>query len=155
MRVGTGFDVHRLVSGRPLILGGISLEYDKGLEGHSDGDALTHAIIDALLGAAGLGDIGVWFPPGDEKFRDANSLQLLETVRKGLAEHEYAIVNIDATVICEQPKLSAHFEKMRQVLAEAMQVSPEQVSVKATTAERLGVIGNGEAIAAQAIALID
>ncbi len=155
MRIGNGFDVHKLVPGRRLILGGCEIEYERGLEGHSDGDALTHAIVDALLGAAGLGDIGMWFPPDDASYKDANSLGMLTRVCQALAEHEYSIVNVDTVVICERPKLSPHFERMRRALCAAMGVAFEQISVKASTAEKLGVIGAGEAIAVQAVALID
>ena len=155
MRIGTGFDIHRLVAGRKLVLGGVELDFDRGLEGHSDGDALTHAVIDALLGAAALGDIGVWFPPDDMQHKGADSLDMLRRVKALLDEHEFAISNIDATIICEKPKLSPHFETMRQKLAEVLNLPLEQVSVKATTMERLGPIGQGQAIAAQAVALID
>jgi 2-C-methyl-D-erythritol 2,4-cyclodiphosphate synthase len=154
MRVGTGFDIHRLVSGRKLILGGVEIPFDKGLEGHSDGDSLTHAIIDALLGAAALGDIGVWFPPGDPNYKDADSMDMLRRVKALLDENEFDIANIDATVICEQPKLSPHFETMRDRISTILALPSELVSVKATTMERLGPIGEGLAIAAQAVVLI-
>ncbi len=155
MRVGTGFDIHRLIVGRPLSLGGIKVPFEKGLEGHSDGDALTHAIIDALLGAAALGDIGMWFPPDDPKYKDANSLELLKEVHATLLKHEYRLVNLDAVIICEQPKLSPFLPEMCKHLAEALTVLPAEINVKATTAERLGAIGAGEAVAAQAVVLID
>ncbi len=155
MRVGNGFDVHRLVPQRPLILGGLTIDFERGLQGHSDGDVLTHAIIDALLGAAGLGDIGMWFPPEDETHKGANSLNMLSKVVAALLEHEYKILNVDSVIICERPKLSPHFAEMRKLLAEAMGIGQEQVSVKASTAEKLGAIGDGQAIAVQAVALID
>ena len=117
MRIGTGYDVHKLVSGRPLIIGGIEIDYHLGLEGHSDGDPLTHSIIDALLGAAALGDIGLHFPPGDPRFKDANSLALLENVYALLVARGYRIVNIDSTIICQSPKLSPFFDRMRAALA--------------------------------------
>jgi len=154
MRVGTGFDIHRLVSGRKLILGGVEIPFDKGLEGHSDGDSLTHAVIDALLGAAALGDIGLWFPPDDPNYKDAASLDMLRRVKALMDENEFEIANVDATIICEQPKLSPHFEAMRERIATILTLPVELVSVKATTMERLGPIGEGLAIAAQAVVLI-
>lgn len=155
MRVGIGFDVHRLQEGRPLILGGVKIEHPKGLAGHSDGDALIHAVIDALLGASGLGDIGTHFPPSDEKWKGADSLHLLETVVDLLDGRMLYVSNVDAVVICEEPRLSPHYDLMRHNLAKSMRISVEQVSVKATTMERLGPIGAGEAIAAQAVALVE
>lgn len=154
MRVGTGFDVHRLVLGRKLVIGGIRIDYDWGLEGHSDGDALIHAIVDALLGAAGLGDIGMWFPPNDQKYAGANSLRFLDTVAKALAEKDFEIVNIDSQVICEMPKLSPFFGQMKDTMAKALQIQPDIINVKATTCEGLGFIGRSEAIAAQAVAIV-
>ncbi len=154
MRIGTGYDVHKLVSGRPLIIGGIEIDYHLGLEGHSDGDPLTHSIIDALLGAAALGDIGLHFPPGDPRFKDANSLALLENVYALLVARGYRIVNIDSTIICQSPKLSPFFDRMRAALATCLQLEVDALSIKATTTEKLGYIGRGEAIAAEAVALI-
>ncbi len=154
MRIGTGYDVHRLVSGRALIIGGIEIDYHLGLEGHSDGDPLTHSIIDALLGAAALGDIGMHFPPGDPRFKGANSLVLLGHVYELLSERGYRIVNIDSTIICESPKMSPFFDRMRAALAACLHVDVDALSVKATTTEKLGYIGRGEAIAAEAVALI-
>ncbi len=154
MRVGIGYDLHKLVSGRPFIMGGVTIESDCGPEGHSDGDALSHAIADALLGAACLGDIGMWFPPGDPKFKNADSLVLLKRVVDAVREKGYQIGNVDSVVICEKPKLSPHYDEMRRKLAAAMEIDVDQVSVKATTNEKLGEIGRGEAVAAQAIALI-
>lgn len=155
MRIGHGYDVHRLVAGRPLILGGVTIPFDQGLEGHSDGDALAHAIIDALLGAAALGDIGVYFPPGDPTFKNADSMGLLSKVIAQIHSLSYTVVNVDSTVICESPKLSPYFTSIRATLAKVLQIDAGQVSVKATTVEKLGYLGRGEAIAAQAVALLD
>ena len=155
MRVGTGFDIHRLVEGIPLVLGGVNIPFDKGLEGHSDGDALTHAIVDALLGAACLGDIGVHFPPGDEKHKNANSIDFLKHVIDLLDGKLFYVQNVDATIICEAPKLSPHYDAMRQILSKAMRISLDQVSIKSKTMERIGPIGEGKAIACQAVALIE
>ncbi|MBX9950500.1 MAG: 2-C-methyl-D-erythritol 2,4-cyclodiphosphate synthase [Candidatus Obscuribacterales bacterium] len=155
MRVGTGFDIHRLVEGIPLVLGGVNIPFEKGLEGHSDGDALTHAIVDALLGAACLGDIGVHFPPADEKHKNANSIDFLKHVIDLLDGKLFYVQNVDATIICEAPKLSVHYDAMRQVLSKAMRISIDQVSIKSKTMERIGPIGEGLAIACQAVALIE
>ncbi|MBX9689660.1 MAG: 2-C-methyl-D-erythritol 2,4-cyclodiphosphate synthase [Candidatus Obscuribacterales bacterium] len=155
MRIGIGYDLHKLVSGRPFIMGGVKIESDKGPEGHSDGDALCHAIADALLGAACLGDIGLWFPPDDPKFEGADSIELLKKVAAAVKTKGYAISNIDSIVICEKPKISPHYEAMRARLADAMELSVDQVSVKATTNEKLGEIGAGLAVAAQAIVLLN
>ena len=155
MRVGIGYDIHRLEQGRPLVLGGVRIEHEFGLAGHSDGDALSHAIIDALLGAAALGDIGRLFPPDDERYRDANSLDLLRETAKLVAEAGYRKVNVDATVIAEAPKLAPHVDAMRAKLAEALDIEAGIVSVKATTADRLGSLGRGEGIAALAVVLLD
>jgi 2-C-methyl-D-erythritol 2,4-cyclodiphosphate synthase len=155
IRVGTGFDIHRLVLERRLILGGIHVPFNLGLEGHSDGDVLIHAIIDALLGAAALGDIGIFFPPGDAQFANADSAAMLAQVKNWLIERNYAIVNIDTVLICERPKLATHYPKMQARLSEILGVAANQVSVKAKTAEGLGDIGKGDAIAAQACALIE
>lgn len=154
MRIGTGFDLHRLIAGRKLILGGIDIPFETGLEGHSDGDALTHAIIDALLGAAGLGDIGVWFPPGDAQYKDASSIAMLEKVMAAIKEKNWRIANIDATIICERPKLSPVFAAMKTKLADALKLPAEQINIKATTTEGLGAVGQGQAIAAQAVVLL-
>ncbi|HIA52490.1 MAG TPA: 2-C-methyl-D-erythritol 2,4-cyclodiphosphate synthase [Candidatus Melainabacteria bacterium] len=155
MRVGTGFDIHRLVEGQPLVLGGVTIPFEKGLEGHSDGDALTHAIVDALLGAACLGDIGVHFPPSDEKHKGASSIDFLKHVMDLLDGKMFFVQNVDATIICEAPKLSPHYEAMRQNLSKAMRISMEQVSIKSKTMERIGPIGEGLAIACQAVALVE
>ena len=155
MRIGNGYDLHRLVVGRPLILGGVNIPFELGLEGHSDGDVLSHAIMDSLLGAAGLGDIGMWFPPGDPEYLGANSVRLLRMVTDFLRQERYVICNVDSVIICERPRLSPYFTDMRQKLSEAMDIAFDKVSVKATTTEGLGTTGRGEAIAAQAVALID
>lgn len=155
MRIGHGYDVHRLVPGRPLVLGGVTIPCELGLEGHSDGDSLAHAIIDALLGAAALGDIGMFFPPGDPKFKNADSMDLLSKVNDQIRSLSYRVINIDSTVVCENPKLSPYFGRMRAQLAKVLQIDVGQISVKATTNEKLGYIGRGEAIAAQAVVLID
>lgn len=155
LRVGHGYDVHRLKTGRALILGGVTIPYDLGLDGHSDADVLTHAIMDALLGAAAAGDIGKLFPDNDEAFRGSYSLELLRRVKQHLAEKNYKIVNVDATIIAQAPKLSPYRETMRENLAKVMEVDVEQVSVKATTEEHLGFTGSGEGIAAHAVCLIE
>ena len=155
MRIGQGYDVHRLTAGRRLILGGVEIEWDKGLYGHSDADVLTHAIMDALLGAAALGDIGMMFPDSDERFKDADSLLLLSSVGKRLSEQGYRISNIDSTIVAQAPKLAAQIPEMRSRIARALGIDFNQISVKATTEERLGFTGSGEGIAAQAIALIE
>ena len=155
LRIGHGYDVHRLKTGRALILGGVTIPYDLGLDGHSDADVLTHAIMDALLGAAAAGDIGKLFPDNDEAFRGISSLELLRRVKLHLAEKNYKIVNVDATIIAQAPKLSPYRETMRENLAKVMEVDVEQVSVKATTEEHLGFTGSGEGIAAHAVCLIE
>ena len=155
IRIGQGYDVHRLTESRKLILGGVDIPYEKGLLGHSDADVLTHAVMDALLGAAALGDIGKLFPDTDEAYRGADSLQLLRRVAAVLKENGYEIGNVDVTVIAQRPKLAPHREQMRENLAEAMGVPVSRVSVKATTEEGLGFTGEGLGIAAQAIALIE
>jgi 2-C-methyl-D-erythritol 2,4-cyclodiphosphate synthase len=154
IRVGLGYDLHRLEPGRPLILGGVTVPFDKGLSGHSDADALTHAVIDALLGAAGLGNIGRRFPDTDPAYRDADSLKLLAAVAKELEKNGYAVVNIDATIVAEQPRLDPFVAQMGRQIAAALDIDPSAVSVKAKTNERVGPEGRGEAIAAQAVALV-
>ncbi|CAN4269724.1 IspF 2C-methyl-D-erythritol 2,4-cyclodiphosphate synthase [Methylophilaceae bacterium] len=154
MRIGHGFDVHALVVGRPCIIGGVNVPYAKGLDGHSDADVLLHAICDALLGAAALGDIGQHFPPTDARFKDIDSRQLLRHVLALLHERGYKVVNIDSTVICELPKLSPHTMQMRALIAADCQVSLDAINVKATTTEKLGFTGRGEGIAAEAVCLI-
>ncbi len=154
LRIGQGYDVHRLVENRKLIMGGVDIPYDKGLLGHSDADVLLHAISDALLGAAALGDIGCLFPDNDAKFKDADSLVLLEEVVKVIADKGYSVVNVDATIIAQRPKMKPHIEKMRENIAGACGVELDRISVKATTEEGLGFTGAGEGIAAQAVCLI-
>lgn len=154
MRIGTGYDVHKLVEGRKLIIGGVEIPYEKGLLGHSDADVLVHAIMDALLGAAALGDIGKHFPDKDPKYKGADSLMLMREVRRILDENGFEIENVDSTIIAQAPKMSPHIEEMRRKIAEALGIDVSQVSVKATTEERLGFTGRGEGISAQAVALI-
>jgi 2-C-methyl-D-erythritol 2,4-cyclodiphosphate synthase len=155
LRIGHGYDVHRLVDGRPLILGGVNVPFSQGLLGHSDADVLTHAIMDALLGAAALGDIGRHFPDNDEAFAGANSLKLAEHVAALLQQHGYAIVNVDATLIAQRPKIAPYIEQMRKNLADALGVKIEQINVKGTTEEHLGFTGEGLGMAAHAICLIE
>ena len=155
MRVGHGYDVHRLVEGRKLILGGVEVPYEKGLLGHSDADVLTHAVMDALLGAAGLGDIGQHFPDSDDRFLGVDSLELLRQVCGMLSERGYRIGNVDVTVIAQRPKLAGFIPAMRENLAAVMGLRPEDVNVKATTEEKLGFTGEGLGIAAHAVALIE
>ncbi len=153
-RIGEGFDVHALVPGRKLILGGIEIAHDKGLLGHSDADVLLHTITDALLGAAGLGDIGELFPDTDERFKGADSAVLLSEAMKRVREAGYAVVNIDCTVIAERPKLAEHKVAMAQNIAKVLGLEASQVNVKAKTTEKLGFTGRGEGIAAKAVALL-
>jgi 2-C-methyl-D-erythritol 2,4-cyclodiphosphate synthase len=153
--VGIGYDSHRLAAGRKLILGGVEIPHERGLEGHSDADVLTHAVIDALLGAAGLGDIGEHFPDTDERYRDADSIELLQVVVAMIAAEGLALVNVDCTVIMEAPKLAPHRDAIRERLAEALGVQPQRVNVKASTGERMGFVGRGEGVATLAIAGLD
>lgn len=155
MRIGHGYDVHRLTEGRKLILGGVEIPYEKGLLGHSDADVLTHAVMDALLGAAGLGDIGRHFPDNDDRFLGADSLLLLKEVCRLLSVKGYRIGNVDATVIAQRPKLMQFIPEMRRNLAGVMNVDEDAVNVKATTEEKLGFTGEGLGIAAHAVALIE
>ena len=155
MRIGHGYDVHRLVEGRRLILGGVEIPYEKGLLGHSDADVLTPALMDALLGAAALGDIGKLFPDNDPNYEGADSVGLLREVRRVLSENGYRVGNVDCTVIAQRPKLAPFIPRMREILAEAMGVELNRVSVKATTEEGLGFSGEGLGIAAHAVALIE
>src|SRR2546421_3060303 len=155
IRCGIGYDIHRLAEGRKLILGGVEIPHSHGLEGHSDADVLSHAIADALLGALGAGDIGRHFPNTDESIRGISSIEILKRVAKLLAEKNACVVNVDATVIAEAPKLAAHGPAMRQQIAAAIGVSESEVSIKATTNEKLGPIGQGEGIAAIAIATVE
>ena len=155
LRIGQGYDVHRLTEGRALILGGVAIPYEQGLDGHSDADVLTHAIMDALLGAAGLGDIGKLFPDTEERYRGISSLLLLRKVGELLKIKGWQVVNLDSTIVAQAPKLSPYREAMRRNLAEALGMDEAGVSVKATTEERLGFTGDGSGMAAQAIALIE
>ena len=155
MRIGHGYDVHRLVEGRKLILGGVDVPFEKGLLGHSDADVLAHAVADALLGAAAMGDIGHLFPDTDERFAGADSLKLLAEVTARLKAAGYRVGNVDATVLCQRPKLAPHIDEMRKNLAAACAVDVAQMSVKATTEEGLGFTGTGEGIAAHAVCLIE
>lgn len=155
LRIGHGYDVHRLTEGRRLILGGVEVPYEKGLLGHSDADVLTHAVMDALLGAAALGDIGKLFPDSDAAYAGADSIALLERVTALLREHGWRVGNVDATVVAQAPRLAPYVPDMRRRLAEAMGLDVDCVSVKATTEERLGFTGSGEGMAAHAVALIE
>ena len=154
MRIGQGYDVHRLVEGRKLIIGGVDIPYEKGLLGHSDADVLLHAVMDALLGAAALGDIGQHFPDSDERYKGISSIALLKEVGKILQENGYMIENIDSTVIAQRPKLLPYRPQMAENIAAALGIEKEQVSVKATTEEGLGFTGTGEGISSQAICLL-
>lgn len=155
MRIGHGYDVHRLVEGRKLILGGVEIEYEKGLLGHSDADVVTHAICDSLLGAAALGDIGGYFPDSDIKYKGIDSLILLKEVCQILKNNNYSINNIDATIIAQAPKLASYINKMRENIAKACLIDISKVSIKATTEEHLGFTGNGQGIAAHSVCLIN
>lgn len=155
MRVGLGYDSHRFVAGRPLVLGGQHIEHPQGLAAHSDGDAVAHAVTDAVLGAAGLGDIGRHFPPDDERWRDADSIELLRRAGELAAEHNYQVVNVDVTVICEAPRLAPYAAAMAERVAEALGIAPRLVAIKGKTNEGMGWIGAGEGIAAMAVALVD
>ena len=155
MRVGIGYDIHRLVKGRPLILGGVTIAYEKGLLGHSDADVLVHAICDALLGAAGLGDIGLHFPDTDPQLKDISSLKLLSKICHKLAEKRFRIINLDSTIFAEAPRLGSYRHEMQNSLAKEMNIAPNAVNIKATTTEGLGVIGKGQGIGAICVALIE
>ena len=155
MRIGMGIDVHALVAGRPLILGGVTVPHSLGLSGHSDGDALTHAVVDALLGAAGMGDIGGRFPSSDDAYKDADSLTFLSAIGPELAEAGWSIENVDATIIAQRPALSPFVKNMEANMARALAIDPDQINVKATTSDRLGIAGREEGIAAFAVALLE
>ena len=155
MRIGHGYDVHRLVEGRSLILGGVRIPFEKGLDGHSDADVLTHAVMDALLGAATLGDIGKLFPDTDDRYLGADSIALLREVDRRLTEAGYRLGNLDVTVIAQRPKLAPYINQMRQNLAAALRTELQNISVKATTEEHLGFTGSGEGIAAHAVCLLE
>ncbi len=155
MRIGHGYDVHRLVEGRALVLGGVRIPFEKGLDGHSDADVLTHAVMDALLGAAAMGDIGKLFPDTDDRYLGADSIALLREVDRRLTEAGYRLGNLDVTVIAQRPKLAPYINQMRQNLAAALRTELQNVSVKATTEEHLGFTGSGEGIAAHAVCLLE
>ncbi len=154
LRIGHGYDVHRLVSGRKLILGGVTIPYELGLDGHSDADVLLHAISDSILGAMAMGDIGVLFPDNDDSFKDADSLELLKAVMAKAEENGYTVNNIDSTILCQRPKLRSYIDDMRKNIAAACRCDISQISVKATTEEGLGFTGKGEGIAAHAVCLL-
>ena len=155
MRIGMGYDVHKLVENRDLILGGVKIPYEKGLLGHSDADVLLHAIMDALLGAAALGDIGKHFPDTDPAYKGASSMELLKQVGALIEQKLYVVGNIDATIIAQRPKMAPHIEKMRENVAEALGIEKDQINIKATTEEGLGFTGSGEGISSQAIAALE
>ena len=155
MRVGMGYDVHKLVEGRPLILGGVTIPYEKGLLGHSDADCLVHAIMDSLLGAAALGDIGKHFPDTDPRYEGADSMKLLSDVKKMLDDRSYIIGNIDATIIAQKPKMASFIPEMRQRIADTLEIELDRINVKATTEEGLGFTGEGLGISCQSIALLE
>jgi len=155
MRIGMGYDVHKLVEGRPLILGGVTIPYEKGLLGHSDADCLVHAIMDSLLGAAALGDIGKHFPDTDNAYKDADSLKLLSEVKKMLDDRAYIIGNIDATIIAQKPKMAGFIPEMRQKIADTLELDMDRINIKATTEEGLGFTGEGLGITCQSIALLE
>ncbi len=155
MRIGMGYDVHRLTEGRDLILGGVRIPYEKGLLGHSDADVLVHAVMDALLGATALGDIGRHFPDTDPEYEGASSIRLLEHVGRLLKEKGYAIGNVDATIVAQRPKMAPYMEEMRDNVAKALGVLPDRINIKATTEEGLGFTGSGEGISSQAVACLE
>ena len=155
MRIGQGYDVHRLKEGRKLILGGVEIPWERGLDGHSDADVLVHAVMDALLGAAALGDIGKLFPDTDEQYRGADSLKLLSVVGERLRENGWRVENIDSTIVAQRPKLAPHLPQMAVNMAAVLGLQADQVSVKATTEEKLGFTGSGEGMAAQAVCLLE
>ncbi len=155
MRVGIGYDVHRLVAGRPLVIGGVTIPYEMGLEGHSDADVLLHAVCDAILGAAGMGDIGIHFPDNDPSYKNISSIKLLSLTWNMVKNHYSSVINIDATVFAEAPKIAPYADRMKRTMAEALNVSPGRMNIKATTSEGLGFIGRKEGIAAMAVALLE
>jgi 2-C-methyl-D-erythritol 2,4-cyclodiphosphate synthase len=155
MRIGVGYDVHQLVSGRRLVLGGVEIPFEKGLDGHSDADVLVHAIIDALLGATGLGDIGIHFPSSDPRYKDISSVSLLRQVISLLLAQGWSVCNVDASVVAEQPRLTPFISEMRRNIGEALGIDAGQVGVKSTTSKGLGFLGKGEGIAAHAVALVE
>lgn len=155
IRIGQGFDVHQLVTGRSLIIGGVTLDYEKGLLGHSDADVLLHAISDALLGAAGLGDIGHFFPDTDPNYKDSDSMELLKEICKEIEKKDFTIVNIDCTILAERPKMYPHLKEMKQNIAKVCQIDIEQINLKATTMEKMGFIGKEEGMGAISVALLE
>jgi 2-C-methyl-D-erythritol 2,4-cyclodiphosphate synthase len=155
LRIGIGVDAHRRVAGRPLVLGGVILPAEFGLEAHSDGDVLSHAILDALLGASGVGDKGQLFPPSDPQYKDIRSTLLLERAMSRLREQHYSLINVDVSVLCKEPKIAPHISDMKRELSQALGISPDCISVKGTTTERLGFTGRGEGIAAMAVVLLE
>ena len=155
MRIGTGYDLHPLREGRSLVLGGVRIEHAKGLDGHSDADVLTHAVIDAILGAAGLGDIGAHFPPDDARYKGVSSLSLLAEAARVVGNAGYRVINVDSTVIAQGPRLQQHLPEMARNIAHALGVDQDAISVKATSPEGIGSLGAGDGIAAQAVALVD
>ncbi len=155
MRVGIGYDVHRLAEGRDLIIGGVKIPYEKGLQGHSDADVLTHAIMDSLLGAAALGDIGRHFPDTDERYKGSSSIELLKEVRKLIEEKHYIVENIDAVIVAQKPKMAPHIPTMIKNIALTLGIEEDQVNVKATTEEGLGVTGEGQGISSQAVSMLN
>jgi 2-C-methyl-D-erythritol 2,4-cyclodiphosphate synthase len=155
IRIGIGYDIHRLEAGRPCRLGGVTIEHDKGMVGYSDGDPLLHAICDALLGAAGLGDIGIYFPEGELKWKGINSLTLLSEVCKMLTARQYRVVNLDSVIIAERPRVAPHVNAMKKNIADCLVISEDCVNIKATTNEKVGFIGREEGIAAQAVCTIE
>ena len=155
LRVGIGYDAHALEEGVPLVLGGVAIDYPRGLAGHSDGDVIAHALIDAILGAANLGDIGSLFPSGDEQYQGASSLDLLWEAYREVREAGWELVNADCVLVGEEPRIAPHREEMRRRLAEALDTEPARVNVRATTTDRLGFTGRGEGLAAQAVALVE
>jgi 2-C-methyl-D-erythritol 2,4-cyclodiphosphate synthase len=155
MRIGLGYDVHRLIQGRPLILGGIRIPFDKGLLGHSDADVLVHAACDALLGAAGQGDLGCHFPDSCNAFKDIYSIKLLEQCAQMVREKGFSVVNLDAVILAQAPKMMPYREEMERTMAMALNISPDRINIKATTTEGLGLIGRQEGMAAQCVVLID
>lgn len=154
LRIGVGFDIHKLVEGRKLILGGVNIPFEKGLLGHSDADVLVHAINDALLGAAALGDIGKYFPDTDDRYKDISSIKLMKEVEELLRINGYSIVNIDSVICAERPKLSPYIKNMRDIISETLNISLDKISIKATTTEGLGTVGQGKGISAKAVCLI-
>lgn len=155
MRIGVGYDVHPLRPGRPLVIGGVRIEHSSGLDGHSDADVLTHAVIDAMLGAAGLGDIGAHFPPDDARYKGASSLQLLSEAARVVGNAGFRVINVDSTVVAQAPRMQPHLEHMARNLARHLSIEQSAVSVKATSPEGIGALGAGEGIAAHAVALVE